>query len=197
MPAILNTPPVLTNQICLVENISDYNIGTVSGYESTFINKELYNYSLCQNFSVYYQTNFEKDNIEELTYLNAVEEILPSYYTKNKEQLNHLYALESKKYSNYIDGIQGDAYKIFESLSKNLSELEFEAVNLELTSEQSIKFILLFAGKKMLMVSKNISVSELNEDEIIFSFFINRKLITSNVAKIEDFTRSFKGYLYL
>lgn len=79
-------------------------------------------------------------------------------------------------------------------LSDNISELNFNDIHLEITKSDIIKFTAVFDINKILILSKD--VSDVDTD-IIYSYFINRQLIASDVADISLFTKKFKEYLSL
>ena len=61
-------------------------------------------------------------------------------------------------------------------------------------TESGIKITLLFDGGKLLMVSKLRNDFPGFNDMLIFSFFINRKLIASNYMEVESFVTKFNDY---
>lgn len=118
---------------------------------------------------------------------------LPIYYNENKQKLNSLYQsiLRKKDFSTLqVENIE----KNYLLLSDNISELNFNDIHLEITNSDIIKFTAVFDINKILILSKD--VSDLDTD-IIYSYFINRQLIASDVADISLFTKKFKEYLSL
>ena len=79
-------------------------------------------------------------------------------------------------------------------ISDNISELEFQDIHLEITKSNIIKFTTVFDNNKILIISKDVSDTD---TDIIYSYFINRQLIASDVADISIFTKKFKEYLCL
>lgn len=88
---------------------------------------------------------------------------------------------------------------IFSSVSKRLYKLPFEKCAVEINSDESMKFTLSFSNDKLLMITKSNNFEDLGmtRDQVIYSFFINRKLIASDVTNLETFTKNFKGYISL
>lgn len=118
---------------------------------------------------------------------------LPFYFNENKNKLNNLYQnIISKK------GFSKDKIETIEKnyilLSDNISELNFNDIHLEITKSNLIKFTTVFDDNKILIISKDVSD---NDTDIIYSYFINRKLIASDVSDISIFTQKFKEYLCL
>ncbi|WP_264552761.1 hypothetical protein [Flavobacterium sp. N2038] len=89
-----------------------------------------------------------------------------------------------------------------DSLSKlqnDLAHLSFNDIAVEFVDNESIHFALNFDGEKLLMIDKfiNPALHGLNENQIFYSFFINRNLISSNVVEISDFVKKFQSYITL
>ena len=79
-------------------------------------------------------------------------------------------------------------------LRDNISELNFNDIHLEITKSNLIRFSTVFGDNKILIISKDVSD---NDTDIIYSYFINRKLIASDVSDISIFTQKFNEYLCL
>lgn len=111
------------------------------------------------------------------------------YSSENKDKINNLYKkLKAKKHiSELVDNC-------FNLISNSISELNFYDIHLEITKANLIKITTLYDDNKILIMSKE--VSETGTD-IIYSYFINKQLIASDVAEIKEFTEKFKEYLSL
>ena len=85
----------------------------------------------------------------------------------------------------------------FELIANELCTLPFTDSLIEIVPFQSIKFTLLFESGKMIMVSKSIEELEgqPSADIVVFSFFINRALIVSDVSEIKVLAKGLKEYL--
>lgn len=118
---------------------------------------------------------------------------LPLYFNENKNKLNNLYQNILSK-----NGFSKDKIETIEKnyilLSDNISELNFNDIHLEITKSDVIKFTTVFDDNKILIISKDVSD---NDTDIIYSYFINRQLIASDVTEIKHFTEKFKEYLCL
>jgi len=115
---------------------------------------------------------------------------LPEYYSKNNILINNLYnTLKENK-----NIISEDIDRNVQLISDNISELEFRDIHLEITKSEVIKFTTVFDDNKILIISKDVSDTD---TDIIYSYFINRQLIASDVADISIFTKKFKEYLCL
>lgn len=115
---------------------------------------------------------------------------LPDYYLSNKEKLNQLY--QNIKRNKNLNSIDIDRNLIL--ISDNVSELKYNDIHLEITKSDVIKVTTIFDDNKILIMSKDVSDTD---TDIIYSYFINRQLIASDVAEITDFTEKFKEYLCL
>jgi len=88
--------------------------------------------------------------------------------------------------------------RYFSYMCKKLSNLPIENSAVELISDDSIKITLSFLDEKLLMLTKyKVDGDRENNfnDDITYSFFINRKLISADVTNFETFTKNFKEYI--
>lgn len=115
---------------------------------------------------------------------------LPEYYSKNNLLIGNLFNT-IKENKNIISE---DIDRNVKLISDNISELEFQDIHLEITKSNIIKFTTVFDNNKILIISKDVSDTD---TDIIYSYFINRQLIASDVADISIFTKKFKEYLCL
>ena len=119
-------------------------------------------------------------------------------YIKNLEHLKNSFNKSFYKNKGLLTLNNDDVYKKFLELASSFSELPFENAVVELTKSQSIKFTFLFDDDKLLLISKNIENNDdLNYNEIVFSLFINKELIISNVSESISFVEGFQKFLYL
>ena len=129
-------------------------------------------------------------NSEVLSNQGSLEKIdLPIYYSENKLRLNELYKklMDKRDVNQFINNS-------FNLLCDNISEINFSDVHLEVTKANLIKITVLIDNNKILIISKDVLKTD---TDIIYSYFINRKLIASNVSDISIFTQKFKEYLCL
>jgi len=155
-------------------------------------NTFLYN-NLNSNLDNYFNISSEID----LTNQESFEATpLPLYYSNNFSLLNSAFNEEYNKYSHYISVSKEIAKEKFSETASLLSELPFENASVELTKSNSLKYSLLFANDKLLLVTKPLSpIEELYDNEIVFSFFVNRELLLSNAATTSNFVEGFKEFL--
>jgi len=124
--------------------------------------------------------------------------LLSPAYIKNLEHLKNSFNKSFYKNKELLTLNSDDVYKKFLELASSFSELPFENAVVELTKSQSIKFTFLFDDDKLLLISKNIENNDdLNYNEIVFSLFINKELIISNVSESISFVEGFQKFLYL
>jgi len=76
-----------------------------------------------------------------------------------------------------------------------IAQLDFDKVVIEGINNKGFRFTLGFSNGRMLLIDKNFNYDVFDKNEIIFSFFVNRELIASNAADINEFIPSFKKYL--
>lgn len=101
--------------------------------------------------------------------------------------------LRTKKMSDAFE----QSRRTFSQVSRKLYKLPFQNCAVEINSDESMKFTLSFANDKLLMITSynNPEKIGIDKSQIMYSFFINRKLIASDVANLEVFTKNFKGYI--
>lgn len=115
---------------------------------------------------------------------------LPEHYSKNNLLISNLYnTLKANK-----NIISEDIDRNVQLISDNISELEFQDIHLEITKSDIIKFTTVFDNNKILIISKDVSDTD---TDIIYSYFINRQLIASDVSDISIFIQKFKEYICL
>jgi hypothetical protein len=115
---------------------------------------------------------------------------LPEHYSKNNLLISELYnTLKANK-----NIISEDIDRNVQLITDNISELEFKDIHLEITKTDLVKFTTIFDENKILIISKCASDTDNN---IIYSYFINRQLIATDVADISIFIQKFKEYLCL
>ena len=129
--------------------------------------------------------------------LDVEQESISDIFNVNLNKLETSFENEYSKKMNFINISKIKVSNVFNTISKYLAELNFEHSAIEITNSNSLKFTLLFSEKKLLMITKSLNPSDINleNDDIIFSLFIDRKLIVSDVSKITAFTKGFKKYL--
>lgn len=113
--------------------------------------------------------------------------------------LNGSYKKEIIRIRNKFPELLESSAHIFSQVSRKLYKLHFLNCAVEINSNQSMKFTLSFDNDRLLMITKysDSETMDIAKGQIIYSFFINRKLIASDVANLEVFTKNFKGYISL
>lgn len=121
---------------------------------------------------------------------------LASYYAENIKKLRASYEKEIQSRSSLHDLDKNDIYPIFKSVRVSIAELDFTKCSVEITSDAKVKFCLLFPDDKMLMVTKPVYPTdyELNDKQVFFSFFVNRKLVVSNVSELQELVDRFNDF---
>jgi hypothetical protein len=119
----------------------------------------------------------------------VAEKALPHYFTKNLNKLQAAYNNELIRYVEYLPIEEKKAKSMFNELVNEIAELPFKDGTVEFTNGKGFKFTLSFPKNKLLMISRSIKENEieLNSKSVIFSLFINREFIASDVSHIEKF----------
>lgn len=146
------------------------------------IEERINNTTLLGNSDLRYNENVLSDSE-----INSMSLLFGSY----KREVSRL---KNKNYS-----ISKISENIFSSVSRRLYKLPFEKCAVEISSDESMKFTLSFSNDRLLMITKSNNFEDMGmaRDQVIYSFFINRKLIASDVTNLETFTKNFKGYISL
>lgn len=83
----------------------------------------------------------------------------------------------------------------FLSMFKNVAALPMEKCGVEYISRGALKFTIKFSNDRVLMLTRYFVLEEdENPKDIIYSFFINKTLIASDINDFEKFIENFKGY---
>lgn len=137
-------------------------------------------------------------DLKDATVMNdIIQEELPAYFETKLLQIRDSFSKEVLKKEELLKNKKEVVNNTFRKVSKFLAELDFQEISIEITKSDSMKFNLLFPQNKLLLITKSLfpATFELNDDEVIFSFFINRKLVISDVSELSAFTDGFKKYL--
>lgn len=183
---VINTDEVLNQQFYEKQNSR-----TTSSLDN-FTSEMIY-LNFKAKSSNYIQAATKKTSGNLSNQINLKKTDLPIYFNENRDKLNNLYynVISKIKYSkDKIEAIQ----KNYALLSDNISELYFNDIHLEITKSDVIKFTTIFNDNKILIISKDVLD---NDTDIIYSYFINKQLIASDVTEIKQFTEKFKEYLSL
>ena len=137
---------------------------------------------------------FDIDENKQFNNQGAYETLeLPSYYRDNINILKKEFDKEFRNNHHYFKLEKNILQESFNKAASIISELPFKYASVEFTTNKAIKFSLVFDEGKLLMITKFIE-DELNES-ILYSLFVNRKLIASNVSEISSFAEGFKEFL--
>jgi len=154
---------------------------------------------LIQNTYKKYQT-IEK-RVNDVTLINNwditnQENSLSPSEVNSMSLLNGSYKKEILRTKKMSDSFE-QSRRTFSQVSRKLYKLPFQNCAVEINSDESMKFTLSFANDKLLMITRynNPEKIGIDKNQIMYSFFINRKLIASDVANLEVFTKNFKGYI--
>ncbi len=127
---------------------------------------------------------------------NKYDNNLSEFYISNITKITKAFYKELKRVETLYLVNEDIIRKDFNTISKQISTLPFEVCSIEITSDNSIKFTLIFPENRVVMVTKITNKDyDFGKDDIIYSYFINRNLIASDVTPIQSFTENFKGYI--
>lgn len=109
--------------------------------------------------------------------------------------ISNTFNFEKERLAKKGVAISAKAFNVFDTLKNLLNDLPIEKCGIELM-EEKVKVTVTLPDNKMIMVSKPIDAAKkgYDEDEIMTSFFLNKRMINSNVAKIETFKQSFDEF---
>jgi hypothetical protein len=107
--------------------------------------------------------------------------------------LNNSFSNERKRVANNNLTITNELNAKFEELRSLIFRLPFSNCAIEILQDQSLKLSLSFPNDKLLMLTKSSKLTSNNE--VLYSFFINRKLISSDITELHVFVKGFKEYI--
>lgn len=120
--------------------------------------------------------------------INDSFELLTSSYKKELKKI--------KRKDSSCD--ESNIYRMFSNMRDHLFRLPIVNCAIEINSNNFIKIFLSFSNDKLLMLTKQyIADDEQNDntEDIIYSYFIDRKLIASDVTNFKEFIEKFKEYI--
>lgn len=133
---------------------------------------------------------YEADNCIELK-----EYDFKSYAFDNFQIISKKIETEFSNYSNNIWVDIKEAKLESKLLAKKISKINFNKIAVELTPSNAIKFTLTFKDNKLLMLTSPFDEIEgMSKGEVLFSFFIDRKLILSDTINIDDLVSGINNY---
>lgn len=122
---------------------------------------------------------------------------LPSFVSSNLAKLSEEFQVELTSVKRHFSLDKKALGELFKATSSKIAELDFLDSAVEITRNDSIKFTLVFPGDKMLMISVPFAFLDESSKEIIYSFFVNRELISTNAMELSAFVEGFNKYLQM
>lgn len=104
----------------------------------------------------------------------------------NYDTLKSLFEYELSNFQKDKELLQNN----FEEIWQEISNIDFKNASVEITHELSIKIILKFSTKKILMITKPKFENQFGK--VIFTLFDNRKLVLSGTVKIKNLVEHLK-----
>lgn len=169
-------------------------------HEITTPNKRYYsNEDSCQQRNIF---TYEEYAEQEST--TAKNDAILEYYKSLDEKKRHInfYKLFYSLGKTIPEYVKQDFERNFDLLATQLSKLPIEKIKIEVSKNYDIKLALTFGKNRMLMITKP-GLEESENDEIfepeviVYSYFIDKQLIVSNVANINEFMFGFQRLLAL
>jgi len=143
-----------------------------------------------------------KKKVNEMTFLGSWDESededkLTSKDVKSMSLLIGSYKKEVQRIKDNNHMVLDSVVKTFSYVSRKLYKLPIQNCAVEINSNETMKFTLLFSNDRLVMLTKKINIDGdvTSKDQIMYSFFINRKLIASDVTNLKVFTKNFKEYV--
>jgi hypothetical protein len=124
------------------------------------------------------------------------EEVLTDDLLIDEKRYKVLESQFKHEFSNSVLDEEEVIFETFTLIANELSKLPFSKSVVEITTGATIKFSLALEVNKVLMVSKTFKRYQGEpSNSVVFSIFIDRKLIVSDVAEIKGLVRGLHQYL--
>ena len=143
--------------------------------------------------------NFEYSPIfsdEQVTYQQSIETefVITANVSQNGKILVQKFEQEFERFKKYHEAIPKGVRERFNADFNKIAELNFSEIAVDI-SLLGIKYTLIFgsAQEKILMISSSLDLD--NENNSVYSFFINRELISSNALPLKQIIHGFKKFL--
>jgi hypothetical protein len=136
--------------------------------------------------------DFSNENPKKYKLINDFQDKSSSRYELVRNKINK----EFSEYAQYVEiDINKAKAKTF-SLAKELIDIPFENISIELTQNSAVKFKVVLDESRLLIINKPFEeLVDLSKDEVIFSIFVNRELIISNATTISNVVEGVQKYM--
>lgn len=135
---------------------------------------------------------------ESLTYIPLTVNIPPNptYYEDNLKIITDRFEREFVKYASSIALNETEAKKIFKKTSRLVANINFKAIAVEISPLNAVKFSVILDDRKELYITKSFSsLPDLNDGGVVFSLFVDQKLIISDAAKLDSLVQGINKYI--
>ena len=145
--------------------------------------------------SYYYEYgNFDFDDKNSKRY-----KFISKFQDKNSSRYELLCNKIDKEFSEYAEYVEIDVNKAKArtfNLAKELIDIPFENISIELTQSSAVKFKIVLDKNRLLIINKPFEeLVDLSNEEVIFSIFVNRELIISNATTISNVVEGVQKYM--
>jgi hypothetical protein len=121
------------------------------------------------------------------------------FQDKNSSRYELLCKKINKEFDEYAEYVEIDINKAKArtfSLAKELIDIPFKNISIELTRNSAVKFKVVLDESKLLIINKPFEeLVDLSNDEVIFSIFVNKELIISNATTISNVVEGVQKYM--
>ena len=136
--------------------------------------------------------DFSNENPKKYKTINDFQDKSSSRYELVSNKINK----EFSEYAQYVEIDINKAKTKAYNLAKELIDIPFKNISIELTRNSAIKFKVLLDENRLLIINKPFEeLVDLSNDEVIFSIFVNRELIISDATTISNVVEGVQKYM--
>ena len=108
----------------------------------------------------------------------------------------HIMSLIDNTISQYVKELSLDVSSINKDLATQIVNINYSKIGAEFTTSNDIKIKLLLRDNCVLTLTKPYSYVEgMENDDVVYALFVNRKLVVNNVGNISTALEEIKKYL--
>jgi hypothetical protein len=142
--------------------------------------------------------NFLQDDLNSVLTKSDISIVheFPEHHYKNYLTFVDYFTKEAKTYKHNISGNLDEFQAQFNSVASKIAELNFDESAIEILKNNTVKFTLLFEQHRILRITKSFDImNEGSKNQISYSYFENKELISANKNDLEDFIDGFNEYI--
>lgn len=119
----------------------------------------------------------------------------PTYFDANIQLIKTKFDKEYLKYSNYISSDKEQALIKVKELSKEIANVKFENIVVELSPLNTVKFKIKVDSSKMLIITSPFNPSKDMQDNVFFSLLIDGDIVITEVLNLTSLLDGFNKYV--